>query len=59
MSSRFDEKMKEYNSALTDGRVMSLELLLKVMKLNDVTELHEAEELIKILLESAKDGRNE
>ena len=56
---QFDEKMKEYNSALTDGRIMSLELLLRVMVINKVTEIYEVEELVGMLLKSAKGDQYE
>ena len=56
---QFDEKMKEYTSALTDGRIMSLELLAKMMKLHKVTEVYEVEELIATLLNSAKSQQYE
>ena len=56
---QFDEKMKEYTSALTDGRIMSLELVTKMIKLHKVTEVYEVEQLIETLLDSAKDGRSE
>ena len=57
MNKQFDQTMEEYKSALTDGRIVSLELLLKSMATHKVTEVYQVEEIIDILLKSAKGDR--
>ena len=53
------EKMKANSEGRIEGRIMSLELLLKVMAINKVTEVYEVEELVGMLLKSAKGDQYE